>query len=83
MTAVTRTMAFRTAALVALATVSALTLSACNGKVRPTGVLPRESVPPPPSERNVGIKPKQGELTSAPQPPQAAGSQRGLSVPAR
>lgn len=84
MTAVTRTRGFRTAALLAMATVSAFTFAACNAKVRPAGVLPREHLPPPPSERNSGIKPKQGELSEAPVYQQSTTTpQRGLAVPSR
>ncbi|MGV2981303.1 hypothetical protein ACERNI_14010 [Camelimonas sp. ID_303_24] len=83
MTGVSQTRVFRTAALIALAAASTLTLAACNGKVRPTGVLPREYVPPPPSERNAGITPKQGELTAPPAQEQAPSAKRNLSVPSR
>ncbi|MFD2677021.1 hypothetical protein [Camelimonas lactis] len=83
MTGVSQTRVFRTAALIALAAASTLTLAACNGKVRPTGVLPREYVPPPPSERNAGITPKQGELTAPPVQEQAPPLKHGLSVPSR
>lgn len=74
---------FRAAALVAMTAVSAFTLAACNAKVRPTGVLPREYMPPPPSERNSGIVSKQGELASAPVADTAPRPQGGLSVPSR
>lgn len=83
MTAVSPARAIRTVTLVALAGFAALTLAACNAKVRPTGVLPREYVPPPPAERNIGIKPKQGELTEPPVYQQAPAPQRGLAVPSR
>lgn len=83
MTGVSRTRTIRTVALIALAAFSAVTLAACNGKVRPTGVLPREYVPPPPSERGAGITPKQGELAVDPAQQEGARPQRGLSVPSR
>lgn len=84
MTAVSRRQGFRTAALIAMATVSAFTFAACNAKVRPAGVLPREQLPPPPSERASGIKPKQGEMNQTPeQQLQPTTPQRGLAVPSR
>lgn len=83
MTAVTPLQGFRTVALIAMATVAAFTFAACNAKVRPAGVLPREQLPPPPSERDSGIKPRQGELDQAPVNQPSSTPQRGLSVPAR
>ncbi|MFC0284781.1 hypothetical protein ACFFJB_14435 [Camelimonas abortus] len=74
---------FRTVMLAVLAAVTAASLAACNARVRPQGVLPREAVPPPPEERNLGIRPKQGELAEPPVYQQPQSRSGGLSVPAR